>query len=69
VPAEADDPLGSFDCPRCGRTVEERFYGPCCDCRVELAARWRSAEGGGPSETSRFEPVMHVVPNHVATKD
>jgi hypothetical protein len=65
----------SFACPRCGATVAERFWGPCSSCRRELVA----AHGNGPASdeevapagmtASRFEPSMHVVPNHVATKD
>jgi hypothetical protein len=56
-----------FACPRCGTTVTERFWGPCQSCRSDLTARMRrQAE---QIETQRFEPGMHVVPNHVATKD
>lgn len=63
-PVNAD---GDFDCPRCGASVSERFYGPCTACRRELAATL----GGERREMAaeRFEPSMHVVPNHVATKD
>ena len=25
-------------CPRCGRDVDERFYGPCATCRDDLRA-------------------------------
>lgn len=24
-------------CPRCGRNMTQRFYGPCGDCREDLA--------------------------------
>ncbi len=63
----------TFACPRCGNTVQERFWGPCRSCREQLVAAYRS-EGAGDGtgadvESSRFEPAMHVVPNHVATKD
>jgi hypothetical protein len=59
--------LQSFDCPRCQAPVQERFWGPCGRCRAELTA---SQQGRvSEVETGRFEPAMHVVPNHVATKD
>jgi hypothetical protein len=61
-----DDDL-SFDCPRCGRAVVERLWGPCRACREDLVRlQWRDAE---TLEAARFEPTMHVTPNHVATKD
>ncbi len=63
------DELETFQCPRCGQTAQERFWGPCRACREQLVATYRSEETGGDVETSRFEPAMHVVPNHVATKD
>jgi hypothetical protein len=59
--------LEGFDCPRCGVPVEERLWGPCRDCRAELTAVQRSKTA--QVETGRFEPALHVVPNHVATKD
>jgi hypothetical protein len=63
VPGDA----APFACPRCGSTVTDRFWGPCQSCRNELTAVIRGhAE---QLETRRYEPVMHVVPNHVATKD
>jgi hypothetical protein len=65
---ERYDPLDLFACPRCGATVEERFWGPCQSCRLELVAA-HQGEQSGETETARFEPAMHVVPNHVATKD
>jgi hypothetical protein len=60
-------PDAPFECPRCGRTVSERFFGPCSGCRDEL----RATLGGEAREveSGRFEPSMNVVPNHVATKD
>ena len=63
-----------FDCPRCGEPAEERFWGPCSPCREELAVVQKTAaqEGEAAPESGareRFEPTMHVVPNHVATKD
>ena len=67
VDSTSTDPI-TFDCPRCGTAVEQRFWGPCSDCRAALVAAYLG-EGTGPVETTRFEPAMHVVPNHVATKD
>lgn len=59
-----------FDCPRCDLRVTERMYGPCEQCREQLRAKLGSepvsADEGG---RARFEPKMHVVPNHVATKN
>lgn len=56
-----------FDCPRCRASTEARFYGPCPSCRAQLVA----AQVGlaREAEAARFEPVMHVVPNQVATKE
>ncbi|MEO5678738.1 MAG: hypothetical protein ABIS47_03625 [Acidimicrobiales bacterium] len=56
-----------FACPRCGTGVQAMFYGPCRACRAQLVAAL-----GGPGrhvEAARFEPVMHVVPNQVATRE
>ena len=66
-----EDRLEPFPCPRCGQTVEERFWGPCLACREQLVAAYHreGADDGGEAEATRFEPAMHVVPNHVATKD
>ena len=57
----------TFACPRCGVEVTERFWGPCGSCRSALVAAVRS--DAHEMEAGRYEPVMHVVPNHVATKD
>lgn len=62
----ADDTT-TFACPRCGGEVTERFWGPCQACRAELVGTVRGE--AVESEAARFEPAMHVVPNHVATKD
>jgi hypothetical protein len=60
-----------FACPRCRHQVDERFYGPCSSCRDQLtASQGQAVEGGSADVTiSRFEPSLHVVPNHVATKE
>jgi hypothetical protein len=61
------DDLLPFACPRCGSEVAERLWGPCRSCRDDLTTVMRrQAE---QIETERYEPAMHVVPNHVATKD
>jgi hypothetical protein len=67
----ADQPTEPFDCPRCGAPVEERLWGPCRACRAQLVASYarETVALGTATEPSRFEPAMHVVPNHVATKD
>ena len=62
----------TFACPRCSTEVTERFWGPCGACRAELTRTAAPAAGRGPDagfEASKFEPAMHVTPNHVATKD
>lgn len=66
-----DDTLAPFACPRCGTTVTERFWGPCTTCRGALNAAYEASVEANAAETTaaRFEPAMHVVANHVATKD
>jgi hypothetical protein len=54
-------------CPRCGRAGEQRFYGPCDDCRQALRDTFRSE--GRVIELAEYEPKMNVTPNAVATKD
>ncbi len=64
------DEIGSssvFACPRCEAEVTERFFGPCEACRRQLTAAFTRA--AVDVEVPRFEPVMHVTPNQVATKD
>jgi hypothetical protein len=56
-----------FACPRCGSAVIERLYGPCSSCRRDLVAAYQGM--GRAVDTERFEPKLHVVPNHVATKE
>lgn len=63
----SSDAVLSFACPRCGSSVDERFYGPCATCRDRLRA-----DLGGTAravEAEAFEPKMHVTPNAVALKD
>ncbi len=57
----------SFDCPRCGSAVDERFYGPCRSCRIEL----RSTMGNEQSDldVAEYEPKINVTPNAVALKE
>jgi hypothetical protein len=54
-------------CPRCGRDVEERYYGPCSTCRDDLRAAFQRE--GRVVEVAEYEPKMNVTPNAVATKD
>lgn len=60
------DPL-EFNCPRCSESVNERFYGPCAQCRETL----KTHLGGEPREVgaTKYEPKMNVTPNQVATKE
>ncbi len=64
---DVEEPMLDFTCPRCGTSVQGRFYGPCPSCRTQLVA----AQGGRARavEVGRFEPSLHVVPNQVATKE
>ena len=62
------DALDAFPCPRCGQEVTERFWGPCTLCRAQLV-EIHAGEGRTTPDRGRFEPALHVVPNHVATKD
>jgi len=61
------DETTTFACPRCGNEVTERLWGPCPACRAQLVSLMRNEAVA--TESARFEPAMHVVPNHVATKD
>ncbi len=65
--AAMDETEQTFACPRCGTDVTERFWGPCSSCRAALVAAVRTE--AHQVEAGRYEPAMHVVPNHVATKD
>jgi endogenous inhibitor of DNA gyrase (YacG/DUF329 family) len=60
------DPL-TFDCPRCHRPAEARFYGPCDRCRSEL--RQHYAAEARVVEVAEYEPKMNVTPNAVALKE
>ena len=57
----------TFACPRCGETVDERFYGPCHSCRTELRAKFLGE--GRVIEVAEYEPKINVMPNAVALKD
>jgi len=65
--ADAIDTTTAFDCPRCARAVEERFYGPCSSCRSDLRAQL----GGDQREAvdAAYEPKMNVTPNAVASRE
>jgi hypothetical protein len=54
-------------CPRCERTVTQRFYGPCDPCRAELRAT--VAGEAREVETEEFVPKLNVTPNAVALKE
>ena len=55
------------DCPRCGRAVEQRFYGPCERCHDELRAAYQAEVTAVVA--AEYEPKMNVTPNAVALKD
>ncbi len=54
-------------CPRCGRDVDERFYGPCASCRDDLRAAF--VNEARIVDVAEYEPKMNVTPNAVALKD
>ena len=56
-----------FSCPRCGASVDARFYGPCDGCRTQLREAFRAE--GRVVEVAEYEPKMNVTPNAVALKD
>ena len=57
----------SFTCPRCAAQADERFYGPCHDCRDQL----RTTVRGIAREivVAEYAPKMNVTPNAVALRD
>jgi hypothetical protein len=59
--------LLDVNCPRCGESVRQRFYGPCDPCRAQL----RSTVSGEAQdvEAEAFVPKLNVTPNAVALKD
>ncbi len=61
------DAAAMFDCPRCGASVSQPFYGPCEPCRVALRAKFLTV--GRDVEVAEYVPKMNVTPNAVAQKD
>jgi NMD protein affecting ribosome stability and mRNA decay len=59
--------LQTISCPRCGAEANERFYGPCTNCRAELRAQYLGE--GRAVEVAEYVPKMNVTPNAVALKD
>lgn len=55
------------DCPRCGRSVSQQFYGPCERCLAELRTAYQAEATA--AEVVDYEPKMNVTPNAVALKD
>lgn len=64
-----DEVAGTVDveCPRCGRSVQQQFYGPCERCLAELRSRYQAV--ASDAEVVEYEPKMNVTPNAVALKD
>jgi hypothetical protein len=60
-----DDEL-EHACPRCGATVRQRYYGPCPDCRSDLAARMSRDQRD--VEAPAYEPKVNVTANAVALR-
>lgn len=57
----------TFDCPRCHRPAEARFYGPCDACRTDLRVKFLGEQR--EVEVAEYVPKMNVTPNAVALKD
>jgi len=56
-----------FECPRCGATITDAYYGPCQECRTYLRAAVRGDRRDVAADV--YEPKMNVTPNAVASKD
>lgn len=54
-------------CPRCAKAHDDRFYGPCRQCRDDLRATLRNASR--TIDVAEYEPKMNVTPNAVALKE
>ena len=67
TPALRDAEPLAFACPRCGTAVDERFYGPCVECRGVLRAE--QGADARAVEAEAYEPKMNVTPNAVALKE
>lgn len=63
-----DTSLLAVTCPRCGSSVEQRFYGPCAGCIDELYAKF-AGEARADVVAEEYVPKMNVVPNAIASKD
>lgn len=57
----------NFECPRCGKASEERFYGPCRICSGQLRSTYLAE--AKDVEAAEYIPKMNVTPNAVATKE
>ncbi len=57
----------TMQCPSCGASTEQRFHGPCAQCRAGL--RERFAAVARDVERAEYVPKMNVTPNAVALKD
>jgi hypothetical protein len=66
LPSTPLDP-SLHECPRCRTMRDERFYGPCTQCRAELRAKFLGE--GRDVEVAEYVPKMNVTPNAVALKD
>ena len=66
-PVESLDALLDVDCPRCGGSAQQPFYGPCDRCLAELRAAYQA--DATEAEAVTYEPKMNVTPNAVALKD
>ena len=63
-----DTSLLAVTCPRCGSSVDQRFYGPCAGCVDELYVKF-TGEARDDVAAEEYVPKMNVVPNAIASKD
>lgn len=61
------DATAIFDCPRCGSSVSQRFYGPCEPCCAALRVKYPGM--GRDIAVAEYVPKMNVTPNAVAQRD
>lgn len=61
------DTTSVVECPRCGASVSQRFYGPCESCYSALRAQFPGV--ARDVAVGEYVPKMNVTPNAVAQKD
>lgn len=57
----------TVECPRCGASAIQQFYGPCESCRGDLRTKFHGL--GRDITAAEYVPKMNVTPNAVAQRD